>query len=104
MLLSIRVSLHLMISHLKRRSKMALEIPPTALVAFSIVWPLVTHSVPTLIFGLQKDFIITSGLTPSSAPALFGHSMSPSSAWSSLPFWINEGTHSPIVMTAAVIA
>ena len=53
MALSISVSLHFMISHLKRRSKVALEIPPTPEVACSQVWPLVTHSVPTLIFGLQ---------------------------------------------------
>merc|ERR1719318_1289933 len=49
-----RVSLHLMISHLKTRSKMARAIPPVAMVACSQVWPLVTHSVPTLILGLQK--------------------------------------------------
>merc|ERR1719219_1400197 len=43
---SIRVSLHLMISHLKMRSKMARAIPPVDMVACSQVWPLVTHSVP----------------------------------------------------------
>merc|ERR1719300_1851281 len=51
---SIRVSLHLMISHLKILSKMARAIPPVAMVACSQVWPLVTHSVPTLILGLQN--------------------------------------------------
>merc|ERR1719284_2290306 len=54
MVASIRVSLHLMISHLKILSKMARAIPPVAMVACSQVCPLVTHSVPTLILGLQN--------------------------------------------------
>merc|ERR1719494_880230 len=54
MVASIRVSLHLMISHLKILSKIARAIPPVAPVACSQVWPLVTHSVPTLILGLQN--------------------------------------------------
>merc|ERR1719403_543356 len=54
MVASIRVSLHLMIGHLKILSKMARAIPPVAMVACSQVWPLVTHSVPTLILGLQN--------------------------------------------------
>ena len=71
--------LHLMISHLKRRSKMARAIPPTAPAACSQVWPaiqnnhqvqldnlttwvwpLVTHSVPTLILGLQNALIMAA--------------------------------------------
>merc|ERR1719206_283044 len=51
---SIRVSLHFSISHLKTRSNIARAIPPVAPVACSMFWPLVTHSVPTLILGLQK--------------------------------------------------
>merc|ERR1712079_91338 len=64
MVLSIRVSLHLMISHLKILSK-------TALAACSQVWPLVTHSVPTLILGLQKAFNMASQSTPKSSATFF---------------------------------
>merc|ERR1711936_372056 len=54
---SIRVSLHLMISHLKTRSKMARAIPPVDMVACSQVWPLPPLSSdldPGLAEGLEQ--------------------------------------------------
>merc|ERR1719433_819813 len=69
---SIRVSLHFSMSHLKIRSKMALAIPPVAMVACSTVWPLVTHSVPTLILGLQKALNRGAASTPHRAAILPG--------------------------------
>merc|ERR550539_1820575 len=101
---SISVLLHLSISHLKRRSKQALATPPVALVACSQVWPLVTHSVPTLMRGLQKALIMATGSTPKHCATF--HGTSPSlvashSAWSSRPLVLYST--SPQLMIPAVI-
>merc|ERR1719285_310738 len=100
---SMRVSLHLSMSHLKMRSKMALAIPPVAMVACSQVWPLMTHSVPTLILGLQKALNMACGLHPKAAaafPANVSMETSAISAWSSRP--LVSYTMPPQVITPAV--
>merc|ERR1719412_529749 len=101
---SIRVSLHLSMSHLNRRSKQALATPPVAFPACSQVWPLVTHSVPTLIRGLQKALIMATGSTPKLTATLYGTSPSlvaSHSAWSSRPLVLYST--SPLLMIPAVI-
>merc|ERR1719370_2507462 len=100
---SIRVSLHFSISHLKTLSKMALAIPPTAFVACSQVWPFTTHSVPTLILGLQYALINGKGSTwraPATFPGKVSGPMASHSAWSSRPLVLNSMP--PWLITPAV--
>ena len=117
---STKVLLQTSTKNLKTLSYNPLAIPATEFVVWSIFWPLVTHSVPTffieifspilkfylvvelqmkenmgkritLIFGLQKAFIICSRSTPRRVatflPAVF--SLSSGSHCSSLPFCLN---------------
>ena len=63
--------------------------PPTAFMDWTMFCPLVTHSVPTLILGLQNAFITASVSTPQQLQTLPAMSSAPGSHCSSRPFCLN---------------
>ena len=66
--------------------------PPTAFMDWTMFCPLVTHSVPTLIRGLQKAFITASASTPQQLQTLAAMSIASGSHCSSRPFCLNLET------------